>query len=65
MAAVFRTYGSVSSRAFLKGSIKAEMIVDDVIEDMVRTANARIKGFRSLQSWKSHMEGIISIDPEE
>lgn len=62
MAAVFRTYGSVSCRAFLRGSIKAEIIVDDVIEDIVRTARARIKGFRSLQSCGINPEVLLAFN---
>lgn len=49
-AAVFLTYGSLSCRPLLIGSTNAWITRGSGMEDMVRIARARIKGFRSLQS---------------
>ena len=49
-AAVLRTYGSSSFRHFLRGSHKYSVILSTLIQPIVRTARALIKGLGSSQS---------------
>lgn len=50
-AAVLRTYGSSSFKHLRNGSHKYSVILSTRIQPIVRTANARIKGFESSQSF--------------
>lgn len=50
IAAVLRTYGSLSFKQCRRFSVRASVTTGIVIYDMVRIANARMRGFRSLQS---------------
>jgi len=50
-AAVLRTYGSSSFRHLRSGSHRYSVILSTRIQPIVRTANARISGLLSSQSW--------------
>lgn len=53
-AAVFRTYGSSSLKHLRNGSHKYSVILSTRMHPIVRTANARINGFESSQSYQKH-----------
>lgn len=63
-AAVLRTYGSSSRKHFRNGSHKYSVILSTRMQPIVRTANARINGFESSQSYQNEIDKKIAFIKE-
>lgn len=63
-AAVFLTYGSSSFRHFRRGSHRYSVILSTRMQPIVRTANERIKGFGSSQSFNTPTTLLLPVQSD-